>query len=348
MTSEAPESATPNAPEPQPVCAGTLARVWKWVRPVLVLGMIAGLIAKAGPLRLCSAVGGADYLWVLACLPFVVCAVMLDALKLYWLVRPVGFSGGWWSVAKTTLVVNFVSLFLPGTVGGGAVSWYRLARPDRLHAQMFVALSLNAALKIVAVCGVGALALAWDVQAAQEHRAWIAPLLVVAALPTLILLLMLVTGLTSRVKRFHVRSLPGLMPHRLHDALRKILESLEAYRSHGPSLVGALAANVARLFVGNFCPRFCLLAVGVNGVSYVRILWIMCAVEVVSMIPISLSGLGLPQVAFVGLLAAFKIRADQSLACNVVSWIPWLPIYLCAAVLMLRESFTRPDRETLM
>ena len=316
MTSEAPGSATPNAPEPQPMRAGTWARVWKRVRLILVLGMIAGLIVKAGPSRLCSAFAGANYLWVLAAVPVVVCAVMLDALKLYWLVRPVGFSGGWWSVAKTTLVVNFVSLFLPGTVGGGAVSWYRLARPDKLHAQMFVALSLNAVLKIVAVCGVGALALALDVQAAQEHRAWIVPLLIVAALPTLVLLLMLATGLAGWVKRFHVKSLPGLMPHRLHDALRKILESLETYRSHWPSLLGALAANVARLLVANVCPLFCLAAVGANEVPYVRILWIMCAVEVASMIPISLSGLGLPQVAFVGLLAAFKVPAARSLACQ--------------------------------
>jgi hypothetical protein len=63
------------------------------------------------------------------------------------------------------------------------------------------------------------------------------------------------------------------------------------------------------------------------------------------MIPISLSGLGLPQVAFVGLLGAFQVTADRSLACNVVSWIPWLPIYLCGTVLMLRESLARPDRE---
>jgi uncharacterized protein (TIRG00374 family) len=325
----------------------TWQRVGWWLRLVLVLAMIAGLVVIAKPSRLWSALAGAEYLWVLAAVPVAVCAIMLDALKLYLLVRPVGFSGGWWAVARTTLVVNFVSLFLPGTVGGGAVAWYRLARPDKLHAQMFVALSLNAALKVVAICGVGALALALDVQAAQEHRAWIVPLLIIGALPTLILLLMLATGLTGRLKRFHVQSLHGLMPHRLHDALRKILESLETYRSHGPSLLGALAANVARMFVANFGPLFCLIAIGAEGVGlnevwYVRILWIMCAVEVASMIPIGLSGLGLPQVAFVGLLAAFKVPADRSLACHVVSWIPWLPIYLFGAALMLRESFARP------
>lgn len=320
----------------------TWQRVGWWLRLLLVLAMIAGLVVIAKPARLWSALAGAKYLWVLAAVPVALCAILLDALKLYWLVRPVGFSGGWWSVARTTLVVNFVSLFLPGTVGGGAVAWYRLARPDKLHAQMFVALSLNAALKVVAICGVGALALALDVQAAQEHRAWIVPLLIVGALPTLILVLMLSTGLAGRLKRFHVKSLPGLMPHRLHDALRKILESLETYRSHGPSLMGALAANVARMFVANFGPLFCLIAVGANDVPYVRILWIMCAVEVASMIPIGLSGLGLPQVAFVGLLAAFKVPAARSLACHVVSWLPWLPIYLFGAALMLRESFARP------
>jgi uncharacterized membrane protein YbhN (UPF0104 family) len=321
-------------------------RAGRWLRLILVLAMIAGLVVIAKPSRLASALAGAKYLWVLAVFPVAVCTILLDALKLYWLVRPVGFGGGWWSVAKTTLVVNFASLFLPGTVGGGAVAWYRLARPEKLHAQMFVALSLNAVLKIAAVCGVGAAALALDVGAAPEHRGWIAPLLIVAALPTLILLLMVSTGLTAWLRGFHLGSLPGLMPHRLHDALRKILESLETYRSHGPSLWGALSANAVRVLVGCLCAFFCLIAVGVTDISYVRILWIMCSVEVASMIPISLAGIGLPQVTFVGLLAAFKVAAARSLASHLVSWIPWLPVYLCGAVLMLRESLAKPDRGT--
>jgi hypothetical protein len=69
----------------------------------------------------------------------------------------------------------------------------------------------------------------------------------------------------------------------------------------------------------------------------------MCSVELASMIPISLAGIGLPQVAFVGLLAAFKVSPARSLASHIVSWIPWLPIYLCGAGLMLRESLARPD-----
>jgi uncharacterized protein (TIRG00374 family) len=317
------------------------------LRLALVLAMIVGLVVIAKPSRLWSALVGAQYLWVFAGVPIAVCSVMLDALKLYWLVRPVGFSGGWWSVMRTTFVVNFVSLFLPGTVGGGVVLWQRLAREDNLRAQVFVALSLNIVVKVVALCGLGALALALDAGAAQTHRALIAPLAVLAALPVLALLLMLTTGMTGWIKRIHVSALSGVMPRRLHDALRKILESLETYRSHGPSLLGALAANIARLLVGNACALFCLYAVGVNEVPYVRILWIMCAVEMVGMIPISLSALGLPQVAFVGLLAAFNIPAARSLACNVVTWIPWLPIYLCGAALMVRESFARPDRKTL-
>jgi len=198
-------------------------------------------------------------------------------------------------------------------------------------------------LKIVAVCGIGAAALALDVGAAPEHRVWIAPLLIVAALPTLILLLMLTTELTGWARRFHVQSLAGLIPHRLHDALRKILESLETYRSHAPSLLGALCANAVRVLIGPFCAFFCLIAVGVTDISYVRVLWVMCAVEVASMIPISLAGIGLPQVAFVGLLAAFKVPAARSLASHIVSWIALLPVYLCGAAILLHESFARPE-----
>jgi len=63
------------------------------------------------------------------------------------------------------------------------------------------------------------------------------------------------------------------------------------------------------------------------------------------MLPLTLSGLGLPQVTYVGLLAAVGIAASQAVASHVLMWVAWLPMYLVGAGILLRESLGMRARE---
>ena|GEM_PF-2615112 len=330
-----PEERDLNAAE-SPAPGAARRRVWWWVRLALVLGMIAGIVIIAKPARLWQTLASAKYLWAVAAVPFAVAAVSLDALKLYWLMKPQGFRGGWWAVARTNLVVNFVSLFLPGTLGGSAVAWYRLSRPDNLRAQTFVALTVNTVLKLVVVAGAGALALALDARGKEIYQALILPLLILAALPLVALALMLWTGSLAWLRRIHADSLARFMPGRIHDAATKMLESLEAYRSNPLWIIGCLGVGIARKLCENLLVLIALQAVGVE-VDFIRLLWIMCAVEAIGMTPLTLTGVGLPQVTYVGLLAAFSVGADRALASQVVAWVAALPLYLAAVGIMLTE-----------
>ena len=334
-----PESA-PNQTPPPPSARKKQtrwAKVWWWVRLGLVIAMLVGLFIIAGPTRIWRALVGAEYLWVLGAIPVAMAAPLLDSAKLYFLIKPHGFRGGWLSVLRTNLVVNCVSVFLPGTVGGGAVAWYRLSRPDGLRAQTFAALSLNMVIKVVALCGAGAAALALDARASGRYKALMVPLLIGAAVPLAVLFLLLWTGLASRVKGFHVRVLSRFLPGRLHDVLRKILESLETYRATRRYVILALMLGLARRLIETFIRMLCLYAVGVP-IGYIRILWVMCASEAASMMPFTMSGLGLPQVTVVALLSACGVSGDRSVASEIIAWIALLPVYLSGAGILLYEN----------
>ena len=95
--------------------------------------------------------------------------------------------------------------------------------------------------------------------------------------------------------------------------------------------------GLARRMFGTFSAFFCLRAVGVE-IDFVRLLWIMCAIEAIGMIPLPLSGWGLPQVGFVVLLGAVGVSADKSVAAEVVGKIALLPMYLTGAGILLGES----------
>ena len=319
-----------------------IRRVGWWLQLVVVLAMLVGLVVIAEPARLWRALAGADGRWALVALPLAFAGICFDALRLYLLMKPHGFRGGWGTVLRTNLVVNFASLFLPGTVGGGAVTWFRLSKPDQLRAQTFAALSLNSVLKTVVLAGAGALALALDARAGGAHRSMAVPLLAAAALPVVVLFLMLWTGALSLVKRFHVKFLHRFMPSRIHDALRKVIESFETYRDSRPSVLAALGASVCRKLLENVVCLLALYAVGVGGeVGFVRVLWITCAVELASMAPFTFSGLGLPQVTFVVLLSAFGIGRDVSLAAQVIILAVTMPVYLSGAAILMSESVAK-------
>ncbi len=313
-------------------------RLWRNLQLVLVLGMLGGLVFVAKPARIWNELLNTRYLLVLAAVPIIFLTILFDTLRLYCLVRPLGFRGGWRSVLETNLVVNFVSLFLPGTIGGGAVAWWRLSRPDNLRAQIFTALGLNTLLKAVVLSGAGAAALALDARFAVEYRAWIIPLLLIAAVPLTFYLLMLFTPLAAWVRGLHVRYLSQAMPRRFHDALRKILESIELYRSARAEALAALGFGLARLLISVPASLLMLHAVGAPAIDFVRILWIICAIEVAGMVPLSLSGWGLPQVTGVGLLALSGVTSDKSVAVTVLALGASLPINLAGALILLREG----------
>lgn len=313
------------------------SRLWRWSRILVALVLVAGVVVVARPGDLWRTLRGASYGWVALAVPLVVVSVFLDAFRLHCLMTPHGFSAGLRSVLRTNLVVNCVSVFLPGTVGGGAVAWYRLSRPDNLRAQTFAALALNTVLKLVVVSGLGAVALAFDATARGAYQEWIAPLALLAAAPFGALALMLWTPATPWVKAMHQGFFSRFLPRFARDAILKILESFETYRGSKRSVLGALLVGFGSRLILNLAAYYCLVAVG-GGAGYARLLWIMCATEAAAMMPFTLSGWGMPQVAYVGLLGLTGVAPDVALASHVAMWVAMLPVYLAGAGILLREA----------
>jgi len=334
MTANEDQRANPKPPAPR-----RGSRFWRGVRIVLALALVVGVIAFAGPLRLWDALREAQYVWVLVALPMAFLGAFFDGIKLWLLLKPHGHRAGLGNVFKTVLVVNAAGLFLPGVIGGGTVAWYRLSKPDNLRAQSFTALSLNLVVKLTVLAGLGTLALALDAGAAPEYRAFMAPLAVIACLPVLGLGLMLGTGLSAWTRRVYERRFAKALPERIARAGSNVLESFETCRSQWAVVFGAVAAGAARKLLETGVTLCALYAVGVGAeVPFIRVLWILCAVEVASMIPLTLSGLGLFQATYVGLLAAVGIAADASFASHLITWIAMLPVYLAGAGILARES----------
>ena len=309
-----------------------------FARLILVLGLLVALVVIAKPDQLWAALSQGDYLFVLAAVPLLVGATMLDAFRLYLLMLPHGYRQGWWAMVRTNFVVNFLSTFLPGTIGGGVVAWYRLARPERLHAQTFTALALNTTLKFVAMCTVGAGMLALDVAREDEYAKLMLPLSVCAVLPLAGFFTMLWTPATAWLRRLNVIFSARVVPRKISDGVEKLIQSIENYRPNWPGVLMGLAASIARIALTVLAVQCCLHAFNVKSLTFVRVAWIMACVEAAAMLPFSLSGLGLPQATMAGLFITSGIARSTAVAVTFVSYIPVLPILLVGACILLFEA----------
>lgn len=318
---------------------------WAWLRIALVCAMVVALVVFADPVRLWRVLAGAKYLWVLAAIPFVFAGAVFDSLRLYLLMLPHGYRSRWLSVLRTNLVVNFASALLPvGAVGGGVVAWFRLSKPQGLKAQTFAALSVNMLLKLIVVSSLAAAGAALDVHSACVHPSLVGLLMAGAAIPIACLALLLWTNLTALLLRFNRHWLSRILPERIVRAGDRALESFQTYKVNKGILFVAMGAGFCRKLVGMGCPILVLYAVGIHDISFVRLLWIMCAVEVAGMLPLGIAGLGLPQMSYVGLLALFQVGADKALASNLLAYIPLVSLYLCGAAILFSEMFPETDK----
>ncbi len=327
--------------EPQPqqekIRPPAWRRVWRVARVLLVLGIVAALVLYADPAELWRALKSANYLLVLAGLPIMLAAMVCDSLKVFLLMRPHGYRSGWAYVFRTVLIVNFASAFLPGTVGGGVITWYRLARPEGQRAQAFTAVSMNTAIKLIVILSLGACGAAIYSRSAEVDPLLVWVLAAGAALPLFGLALMLWTPLPIRVREWFSARLETRLPGRVGAGLRKILESLETYQRARPAVLGAFVMGCARRLIEVGAILLYVRAVGVEEIGYLPLLWIACIAEAVGMLPLSPSGFGLAQAGFVGMLVAVGVGPDKALAANLVSYVVLLIIYMTGGLLLMQE-----------
>ena len=314
---------------------------WWWLRLATVLSILTGIVCLTGPHRLWETLRGVQWFWVAAAMPIAFAAIAADALKLGILMVPHGYRGGWGSIFRTCLVVNFASLFLPGTVGGGAIAWYRLSREDGLRAQAFAALSVNTLLKIAATCSTALVALTFDAAMGTGPRGLILWLAIIGMSPLLLLGVFLRTGHRMSLARAYQRLGDWKwMPRRAYSAIGNILQAFESYKTMPGTVCWALVLTFARKLIENVCFLMAIWAVGADA-SFLRVLWVMCLVEVAGMIPLTLGGFGATQVTYYALFVSLGMSESCALASNIISWVAFLPVYLAGAGVLLVETLHR-------
>jgi glycosyltransferase 2 family protein len=204
---------------------------------------------------------------------------------------------------RVLLASHFYSMLLPGPIAGGGATWVKYVQHGASQDAAVMAILINRGVAMLVMVVVGAAALFLDLRAAQTWSTVAAGLVAVA------LLALANAGWLSRLP---VAAPAGASrPRRVVHGLAERALLFSRIPPGGKALV--LVASLVHEVIGAGV-MWCFAAAAGLELSFLTVLWIRAALQLVLTLPLSLGGLGIREAGLVGLGALVDVPAAGAVA----------------------------------
>lgn len=305
----------------------------RWLRLCVGGGLLALLVSRVDLDQALQVVAGArlDYL---ALLPLVLLVDrLIAAFRQYILLRGLHPAVTFWGMVRLIFVSGFAGYFMPGTVGVEAVRVYGLSRTTANLALSVTAVLVERLTALFALCLLVLFGVAMRPPGLPEHfgrLAWVALAALIAvwfsllsALPRRLSLLALSTAWLAPVRR----------------GLQKVYLVLDDYKRRPWLLLWSLV--VAVIFQLNRC---LVVAIGAAALDFsLPFLYFVIIVPIallISMMPISIAGLGVREAAFVYLFGLVGMPPEVSFPLALLTRLAGLLMLLPGAWFYIRRGIS--------
>lgn len=248
----------------------------------------------------------------------------------------------YWFIFLTSISATFYSLFLPGDIGGGIVKWHRFSKENKKRAEAFSIVVFNRFVRYLCIILVGLLFAIIDPDLATHET--IRPTLYVLSGGFLALFLLLI----NKKSALFVMNILGIwneraMPQFLKVKVGKILGAflhfrMLTYRQLSWLIVFTITAHLAGVFVMFVFAR----SIAID-LPIVKWGWIRSVISLITLLPISFSGIGIREGGLLVLLQPLGIAPSFCIAFSLVLFSRILFIGLIGGFLEL-VSFLRKSR----
>jgi uncharacterized protein (TIRG00374 family) len=228
------------------------------------------------------------------------------------------------------MIGMFVNNFMPGSIGGDVVKSYYLYK--RTHKLQISVISVFLE-RFTGLLGLCLLALATLVVGYQYLRSAMVVASVCGSAAFLLLMVLVLWQLPNIVVRIPV--LTKFVPNRLSASAAELYDALASYRNHIPTVLAAIAiSTVLQLMLASYF-SIASVAMGIP-INLIYFLLFLPAVTLVSLIPLSLGGLGIREASMAVLFGAAGISAADVIAVSLTIHIINTLLSLWGGVLMLK------------
>lgn len=217
---------------------------------------------------------------------------------------------------KINLITQFYGLLLPGELSAGLVKWHKLSRKNKMPAQAMACVVL---MRTVFMLSLAILGIVFFLIEMPYHSTPILLSLTLGLACSVLLYLSIISITVSNVIENLLNGLKFLeIPEFIREKARNFWGSIK--RFHGMSLATSnytLFLSFVYHLAGIFSVYFIMQAVKIN-IPIISIIWIRSAVIFLQLFPISISGLGVREGAFVFLLGRYHVPSSDAMALSVI------------------------------
>ena len=245
------------------------------------------------------------------------------------------------NILLINLITMFYSLFLPSTLAGGAVRWYHFTLAGVPTEAVLASLVFNRLVEILVLATAGLLFLVADL----DHSSSMAELTLLSGAVAALLMAYSLLGNRRAIGLFR-RALETLEIRQTWSArVNDVLDALGAYSGLGPVFhLRLLLVAILRQLLGSLCLYFFALALGME-IGFATLAWIRCLYSLLAMLPISISGWGVREATFVGILTQYGVAPESALLLSLLWFCRSLFVALIGGVVELERVFVQKRRQ---
>ncbi|MGQ9603689.1 MAG: lysylphosphatidylglycerol synthase transmembrane domain-containing protein [bacterium] len=307
------------------------------VRFVVSVGLVLYLLGRINPSQVGSHLKGVKlgFLGLASIMIF----LMIAANSIRWKVvlKSKGLDLPLWRLFYFYLVSIFFSSFLPTSIGGDFVRVVGVAHHTGRKSDALASVVIERVLGLSALLPILAVSFPFVLAQVREWK-----VIVISGLAVILFLagflLLLQRSITSRIFLLLTPLLNRFEKLNLRQRLERLYEAMLTYSQHKAEVyVAGILSLTARLLWVGACA---LVALSIDmKVAFAIFLLVVPVVEIIRMIPISLSGIGLRETAFVVLLRQFGIEGSLSFTMAVVIYLLFFGFGLVGGILYGTKQF---------
>lgn len=309
----------------------------KILRLAVSAGLIFYLLRQMDLTQVATHLKGVRAIFLWLALLMILLMIVSNSIRWKVVLRPKGLDLPFWRLFYFYLVSIFFSSFLPTSIGGDFIRIVGVARDTHRRSDALASVVIERLLGLAILLPILGFSLPFVLSRVTEWKV----IGIAAAAVVCILVGFLLVLRRSVARRISILLTPLISRFRVLDLkqrLERFYEAIVTYSQHKVEVWQATALSLVARLLWILACLFVARAIDMR-TALVSFLLVVPIVEVVRMIPITLSGIGLRETAFVVLLRQFGVPDALGFTFAVLLYLLFLGLGLVGGILYGTKQF---------
>lgn len=260
-------------------------------------------------------------------------------IKWFRLAKPLKSNASFTDLLKLNYIATFYSMLVPGQASGEVIKGLKLTKKETSMQKIWIPIIIDKITNLLIVCFIGFIAILADDNFRQNK-----PLVFSVAILTIILVFLTIVLFSENTSNFvsslvkKLLQLFNFIKKGIQSPLTSLLNYHTSYKEQKYLLIETLGWSLLVKLPHIITFYLLALSLGIN-LSIVQSAWLFSIVSIVTILPVSFSGLGIREGTVIVLLSKIGIESSSALSLSALIFILGLMTGLIGGILELASGF---------